>query len=556
MDVNAVDTSTPSSTLVLVDPVSTGRSVALAARERGVSVLALWSAAVEERERDLAFSAEVDALRTIEATIEALVRAAGCHERQLLVMVGGDDGVPLADALSARLHAPIAAAHAPLNRRAKHAQQTAVARAQMRACESASGTRWDDGMAAVCARRLPVVVKLDEGTGTEGLRVCATARDARAHVDWLLANQRPPRASSWLDARAPSPSACLAVVVQPMLVGDEYAIDTVSSGGVHKVVMLWRYDKRRSNGAHFVYYGERPLAADSAEAALLIPYVVRVLDALGVLAGPAHTEVVLVDNDGSPDGRAHEAEAPAEAPAVAVTADARSDVAAAAEASADAAADAGSSAATAEPAGTSADAAVVIGPTSTSAGSGSAAVRGGARSVAPCLVEVNLRCHGGSGVWSSLAQRLVGYSQIDAALDQALHASLSPQRSPQRSAWEALPARPPALSCHAAFLCLVNFRRGRVRATPGLDSLCSLRSYVSAHPMGVCIGATVEVTVDLGSLIGMVTLAHELEEVLEADVATVSESATARSSRACTTHPRPRDTCTRDATRPPLRTCL
>ena len=73
--------------------------------------------------------------------------------------------------------------------------------------------------------------------------------------------------------------------MQEYLKGDEYVVDTVSRDGVHKVCMLWRYDKRRANQSDFIYYGERPVVSDSAEASVLIPYALSVLSALGVLSG-------------------------------------------------------------------------------------------------------------------------------------------------------------------------------------------------------------------------------------------------------------------------------
>ena len=37
------------------------------------------------------------------------------------------------------------------------------------------------------------------------------------------------------------------------LMGAEWVVDSVSRGGQHKVVALWRYDKGSANGAPFVY---------------------------------------------------------------------------------------------------------------------------------------------------------------------------------------------------------------------------------------------------------------------------------------------------------------
>ena len=112
--------------------------------------------------------------------------------------------------------------------------------------------------------------------------------------------------------------------------------------------MLWRYDKRRANQSDFIYYGERPVASDSAEASVLIPYALSVLTALGVLSGPVHMEIMLTatTNDGD----------------------------------------------------------------------------GGVGLLSPCLIEANLRCHGGSGLWAPLAERLYpgGHTQVTMAVDAAL----------------------------------------------------------------------------------------------------------------------------------------
>ena len=39
------------------------------------------------------------------------------------------------------------------------------------------------------------------------------------------------------------------MLCQEFLAGDEYVVDSVSRGGEHKVVALWRYDKRDYYGS-------------------------------------------------------------------------------------------------------------------------------------------------------------------------------------------------------------------------------------------------------------------------------------------------------------------
>lgn len=51
-----------------------------------------------------------------------------------------------------------------------------------------------------------------------------------------------------------SGSVSNAVLVQEWIEGVEYAVDTVSRDGEHKVTAMWRYDKRPVNGGPFVYF--------------------------------------------------------------------------------------------------------------------------------------------------------------------------------------------------------------------------------------------------------------------------------------------------------------
>merc|ERR1712048_258918 len=78
--------------------------------------------------------------------------------------------------------------------------------------------------------------------------------------------------------------------------GKEYVVDHVSKDGIHKTVMIWVYDKRKANGAAFVYFGMLPIPSDSQEAKVLIPYVRGVLDALQIQHGPTHAEVMMTES--------------------------------------------------------------------------------------------------------------------------------------------------------------------------------------------------------------------------------------------------------------------
>lgn len=62
------------------------------------------------------------------------------------------------------------------------------------------------------------------------------------------------------------------VLIQAFLEGTEYAVDTVSLKGEHKVMAIWKYDKRAVNGAPFVYFSTSCISCCTDEAKAVIDY--------------------------------------------------------------------------------------------------------------------------------------------------------------------------------------------------------------------------------------------------------------------------------------------
>ena len=61
--------------------------------------------------------------------------------------------------------------------------------------------------------------------------------------------------------------------------------------GVHKVMAVYKYDKRPVNGAAFVYHRTQLREIGKIERSI-IDYTTRALDALGVKIGAAHIEIM------------------------------------------------------------------------------------------------------------------------------------------------------------------------------------------------------------------------------------------------------------------------
>jgi len=274
------------SACVVVDPVSTGGTLAAEIASRGYAVVALWSQEVTPlmrthvpaSVRGIRYHAEVEEQSCLAATAEAV--RASCQGLELLAcIVGCETGVALADALSEELG--LRTNGTEKNRRNKSVQQRCVKASGLRAVREAVGTSWSQAESFAESESMPVVVKPVESAGSEGVKLCRSFEETRAHFNLLMGAQRTVG------------SFGAAVLVQEYLRGKEYVVDHVSRDGVHKTVMVWVYDKRACNGASFVYFGTLPVPADSEVARVLIEYTRGVLDALGIRNGPSHGEVMM-----------------------------------------------------------------------------------------------------------------------------------------------------------------------------------------------------------------------------------------------------------------------
>lgn len=275
-------------TICLVDPYSTGGLLAVEAHSRNIQVVALWTTECGEgrwhippaaqRVEDL-YIAEIEAEEN--ATLNSLALMLGEHDVSD-VLCGGETGVKLADALSEHMGLRTnGTANGMENRRDKYFQQEAVRAAGLRAVREAVGKEWHEVEAFCHTEPMPIVVKPVESAGAEGVKICRSVEEARAHFEVLMRGQRKVGAQG------------AAVLLQEFLKGTEYVVDHVSRDGEHKTALVWKYIKGEVNGADFVYFDTTPVASDDEAAQVLIPYTRGVLDALAITNGATHAEVML-----------------------------------------------------------------------------------------------------------------------------------------------------------------------------------------------------------------------------------------------------------------------
>ena len=127
------------------------------------------------------------------------------------------------------------------------------------------------------AGRNTIIVKPCRGVGSEDVYKCCDEEACAAAFASLKATTR----------YAGGPNDV--ILAQQFLEGPEYAIDSVSRNGEHKVTALWRYDK-----VGFVYQCTRLVPVDGATRPI-INALFEALDAAGHANGPAHSELIISD---------------------------------------------------------------------------------------------------------------------------------------------------------------------------------------------------------------------------------------------------------------------
>jgi biotin carboxylase len=271
-----------SATIVMVDAYTSSLRLARAFMQEGHAVVAVQTRA----EAPPIYRAGVPRLGEFTDIIVhrgdlAQTREAVAAHHPLAVVVGNEPGVELADALSESLGLPTNGTALSSARRDKYRQGEELRDAGLRATRQILVTDLDqlaDFQATVGSR---IVVKPARSAGNDGVTVCDTAEEAMTAYKALLG------AVNILMERNHG------VVAQEYLIGTEYAVNTVSCEGRHRVTDIWRYSKLSVHGVIDRHAGAHSIPADAAERYVLTSYATSVLDVLGVRYGPAHLEVML-----------------------------------------------------------------------------------------------------------------------------------------------------------------------------------------------------------------------------------------------------------------------
>lgn len=87
------------------------------------------------------------------------------------------------------------------------------------------------------------------------------------------------------------------LLIQERINGKEYIVNTVSCNGVHRVTLIWKYNKVKTSEGAIIYDSCETVNELNISEAEMIEYAYSVADALGIKYGPVHGEY-MIDKDG------------------------------------------------------------------------------------------------------------------------------------------------------------------------------------------------------------------------------------------------------------------
>lgn len=131
-----------------------------------------------------------------------------------------------------------------------------------------------------------VVVKPVSGIASYGVFVCNTEQEVIKAYNKNATNKL--YASYSANKKS--------VLIQECINGEEYVVNSVSCGGVHKITMILKYRKETAYNGGKIYNSDISVDLQSDLAKALADYQINVLNAIGVEYGAVHSEIMVDEN--------------------------------------------------------------------------------------------------------------------------------------------------------------------------------------------------------------------------------------------------------------------
>ncbi|WP_407377529.1 ATP-grasp domain-containing protein [Methanobrevibacter sp.] len=130
-----------------------------------------------------------------------------------------------------------------------------------------------------------VVIKPVRGASSVGVRICLNKQEMIDHL-----TDQFDKTNSYGDENE-------VLLVQERINGEEYIVNTVSCDGIHRITLIWKYEKVRNSEGAILYDMVKTVNDLNIGEAELAEYAYDVVDAIGIKYGPVHGEY-MVDKNG------------------------------------------------------------------------------------------------------------------------------------------------------------------------------------------------------------------------------------------------------------------
>jgi L-amino acid ligase len=280
---------------VIVDGFSSGRYIAPKLLGNGYNgIIHVLSKAAKEVGYQLTPDQEKNYSVRFEETddINELINHLSTY-RIKAIIPGAHAGVDLADKLNHLLHLPMSN---DFNKSAirldKYLMQEEIRKQGLRAPKQCLVSDMETLQSWINQNKLPIVLKPLSSSGTDGVYFCKTQEEVETAFNHLMENKTVYGQKN------------TQIVAQEMLMGKEYMVNTVScrdafTGEYTYVTDILIVEKKIVNGVPLYDYA---MNLDRSDPIFLKikDYVSKVLSALGLYYGAAHTEVIINEEDHQP----------------------------------------------------------------------------------------------------------------------------------------------------------------------------------------------------------------------------------------------------------------
>lgn len=269
-----------SGVVVLINPLHTGSGFKTWFHHAGIKYRSVYTFDQAQLQRfQKNFLHEFENAVIVQTVDEALESLNG--ERAIAVIPATEPSVPFADRLASRL----GLAGNPI--------KTSMARRDKREMRELAGKRGVPiprfelaELAHVEARleqwAFPCVVKHRAGAGSNGVIILARRETAGEAIRNL------PQTDTF-------GNPVNEVLIEDYIGGSEYAVNTLSVDGTHRLIDVWEYRPQPDRMASHPYWNLVQLAQEDPKLLQLWDAVQKMLDALDVRFGASHVEVKMVD---------------------------------------------------------------------------------------------------------------------------------------------------------------------------------------------------------------------------------------------------------------------